>query len=102
MARERLSRPLQPLLQRGGGAPRRAQVRARPIRIRRDDGRRRRAAPVPLFSAAHGEHAALEAFELRDGAPGGYTFEVLGDPEGEPPWVFRRTPGGSAFPFAGC
>ena len=31
----------------------------------------------------NGEHVALEAFELKDGAPGGYTFEVLGDPEGD-------------------
>ena len=31
----------------------------------------------------NGEHAALEAFELKDGAPGGYRFEVLGDPEGD-------------------
>ncbi|MGH8210323.1 MAG: DUF7713 domain-containing protein [Steroidobacteraceae bacterium] len=29
----------------------------------------------------HGEHVALEAFELKNGAPGGYTFEILGDPE---------------------
>ena len=29
----------------------------------------------------NGEHVALEAFELKDGAPGGYAFEVLGDPE---------------------
>lgn len=31
----------------------------------------------------NGEQVALEAFELKNGAPGGYTFEVLGDPEGD-------------------
>lgn len=30
-----------------------------------------------------GERVALEGFELKDGAPGGYIFEVLGDPEGD-------------------
>ncbi|MGH7107074.1 MAG: DUF7686 domain-containing protein [Acetobacteraceae bacterium] len=31
----------------------------------------------------HGQHVAPESFELKDGAPGGYMFEVLGDPEGD-------------------
>ena len=31
----------------------------------------------------YGERVALEAFELKGGAPGGYTFEILGDPEGD-------------------
>ena len=31
----------------------------------------------------NGERVALEAFELKDGAPGGYTFEILGDSEGD-------------------
>lgn len=31
----------------------------------------------------NGEHVALEAFELKDGARGGYAFEILGDPEGD-------------------
>ena len=30
-----------------------------------------------------GESVALEAFELKDGATGGYSFRVLGDPEGD-------------------
>jgi hypothetical protein len=28
--------------------------------------------------------AALDAFELRDGAPGGYQFQILGKPDDEP------------------
>lgn len=31
----------------------------------------------------NGERAALEAFELKNGAPGGYRFEILGDPESD-------------------
>jgi len=31
-----------------------------------------------------GTGMSLQAFELRDGAPGGYQFEVHGDPQGEP------------------
>lgn len=31
----------------------------------------------------NGEHVALNAFELKNDAPSGYTFRVLGDPEGD-------------------
>jgi hypothetical protein len=31
-----------------------------------------------------GDVMALEAFELKAGAPGGYQFEILGEPDGEP------------------
>lgn len=52
--------------------------------------------PVMLTDAAGIEHTfhfrtrlfgtgmSVQAFELRDGAPGGYQFEVIGDPAGEP------------------
>jgi hypothetical protein len=32
----------------------------------------------------HGSMAALDAFELKAGAPGGYQFQILGEPDDEP------------------
>lgn len=31
-----------------------------------------------------GHVMALDAFELKDGVPGGYQFEILGEPDGDP------------------
>ena len=38
-----------------------------------------------------GNHLAVEAFEIgEDGAPGGFEFQVLGDPEQDPLEIFRE------------
>jgi hypothetical protein len=43
------------------------------------------------FRVRHGgDHIALDAFELKEGSPGGYEFQVLGDPEGDPSELFQR------------
>ena len=43
------------------------------------------------FRVRHGgDHIALDAFELTEGSPGGYEFQILGDPEQDPAALFER------------
>jgi hypothetical protein len=43
------------------------------------------------FTTRHGgAHLAVEAFEVEDGHPAGYQFQVLGDPEEEPLAIFLQ------------
>ena len=43
------------------------------------------------FSTRHGgSHIAVEAFEVEDGHPSGYQFQVLGDPTKEPIAIFQQ------------
>src|SRR5438128_1741259 len=37
-----------------------------------------------------GDHIALDAFELKDGRPGGYQFQVLGEPTQDPSKMFQQ------------
>lgn len=43
------------------------------------------------FTTRHGgSHVAVEAFEVEDGHPAGYQFQVLGDPSAEPIAIFQQ------------
>ena len=43
------------------------------------------------FRTHHGgAHVAIEAFELKDGNPGGYEFQMLGDPTQDPIAIFQQ------------
>jgi hypothetical protein len=43
------------------------------------------------FTTRHGgAHVAVEAFEIEDGHPGGYQFQVLCDPSAEPIAIFQQ------------
>jgi hypothetical protein len=43
------------------------------------------------FRTRHGgAHIAMEAFELQNGIPGGYEFQVLGDPTQDPLEIFKK------------
>jgi hypothetical protein len=37
-----------------------------------------------------GDHMAVDAFEVEDGIPAGYQFQVLGDPEQDPLEIFQQ------------